>query len=1473
MASKEVKNELKSARESIQNKDYHAALKHCKAVLKLDKANYNAFVFVGVASIEVGKPEQALAAYKKAIEVNSDNILAWQGLSSLHEKEPEIASNEERIEVYKRLMKHYENDDKKKWSDNVLKLIEIYKTLKNVDEALTLLKLLCDADCDKDKGFLCCKTIDLLVENKNDLTAEQSDELINSYRKFLSEGIEPSEETHQYFQNYLNLLLDKMHGNGAFPVREVISEAKRMKAFFEKDEFALNLLARLYLGQTSEVDVEEAEIYEELLQLNPESPFAHFGLGKIKLLEKNFQEVEEVLDKGLQLCGTSSVAWYFMTQAQLFHHKYDKAFQNSNTGILVMKDDRDMSYNHDDVHFNLSFCKAKASSWLGKNGITNAIELLQELNALQPNNPNVSIELGRIFVRKHDLEEARQCFENVCNIIEKDSPKCLTLEGEIYAAQDEFENAEKSFRLAIELQQDVAENHLNLGKLYWKMEGRYRTDRDKCLEHLLKAAKLDSYIPTTFLYLGKYYETVGRGHEALRCYKKSHDLSPLCDETAEALVDAYMSSGQEEQAAELCRKFAVKTGVGRVKWAFLRLGLYHLKNEQFNDAVHCFQNALRVDDLDANTWECLGEAYMSRGSYTPALASFTRATELNPSLLYSHYQIAVVKHLLGLFEEAVAVYKTILSEHCDYVPALKGLGATYISYARSSLEQDFHGRALDYIQNAVNILARGIECDGSLSCVWKLQGDACSLVFNIHETKVRVELPESLRKFLKLEDDSAVTKMELLSLAASCFGQAVRYNSSCASLWQDVGLSYFKMSSIDKDPNERRKLCERSMKALKKALNIEPDNYIIWNTLGLVAASEDVNNPELSQHSFIKSIESQKNATAWTNLGVLYLRYGKADMANKAFNAAQCTDPTYTQAWIGQATIAEMFANIEAMDLYRHSNELGTHVEGYLGYANWVCHTLLPRDQASCMLKGKPFADLSHLPDKLKSVVLIASFGLTKYSDQIKNNPCAYNMHGILMEHQQLYSQAAKFYSCSLELLKSAENVNNDYCNIVRANYARVLRALGKYSESINVYQEISPLSNFHHITGLALSFLMLGDFQQSYQAYEQAFALATSEAQKSHVRAAMGMVRYMSNQLDEAKLDLCESSDLRPSSEQGLLALSALGLITSDITLAAAALAELVKIGQKGDENLISEASFLFASFYALQGSPNAGKIYIVKEIYRRPHSSLLWNCLAKFILRFQTNQLKEAGRCADAAHRLGDRNVEDVSITCAYSAIGSGRDPTCVQQSRISPGLISAQKTVHMRPDCLTNWALLSAAVTEETTYQSTARRKRLCELVTHFGLTEAIEAADRLLTRPDVFERRNINMADENQKWFALHYGYSLYYSGKTDEAIQHCAQALQIWSEDSSFTDRIKLLLVEINCRSFNDGLDNSSCLQDMATVLTLNRQDCYAWQFAGLFHEQHGFIKAAEFCYRNSLELSSREGLDTVLLNTEESSHA
>jgi len=47
-------------------------------VLKLDKTNYNALVFIGVCAKEMDQPDQAQAAYKRAIDADENQLLAWQ---------------------------------------------------------------------------------------------------------------------------------------------------------------------------------------------------------------------------------------------------------------------------------------------------------------------------------------------------------------------------------------------------------------------------------------------------------------------------------------------------------------------------------------------------------------------------------------------------------------------------------------------------------------------------------------------------------------------------------------------------------------------------------------------------------------------------------------------------------------------------------------------------------------------------------------------------------------------------------------------------------------------------------------------------------------------------------------------------------------------------------------------------------------------------------------------------------------------------------------------------------------------------------------------------------------------------------------------------------------------------------------------------------------------------------------------------
>lgn len=47
-------------------------------MLKLEKNNYNAWVFIGLAASELEQPDQSQMAYKKAVELEPEQLLAWQ---------------------------------------------------------------------------------------------------------------------------------------------------------------------------------------------------------------------------------------------------------------------------------------------------------------------------------------------------------------------------------------------------------------------------------------------------------------------------------------------------------------------------------------------------------------------------------------------------------------------------------------------------------------------------------------------------------------------------------------------------------------------------------------------------------------------------------------------------------------------------------------------------------------------------------------------------------------------------------------------------------------------------------------------------------------------------------------------------------------------------------------------------------------------------------------------------------------------------------------------------------------------------------------------------------------------------------------------------------------------------------------------------------------------------------------------------
>ncbi|KAG9316442.1 superkiller protein 3 [Chiua virens] len=99
MSSSFAKTKLKTARDALGKKDHAAARDAALQVLDYEPDNYNAHVFLGLAFLELKEHDKSEQYYRIAIELKPDQILAWQGISQLYDKN-------ERWDAYSETLEH-----------------------------------------------------------------------------------------------------------------------------------------------------------------------------------------------------------------------------------------------------------------------------------------------------------------------------------------------------------------------------------------------------------------------------------------------------------------------------------------------------------------------------------------------------------------------------------------------------------------------------------------------------------------------------------------------------------------------------------------------------------------------------------------------------------------------------------------------------------------------------------------------------------------------------------------------------------------------------------------------------------------------------------------------------------------------------------------------------------------------------------------------------------------------------------------------------------------------------------------------------------------------------------------------------------------------------------------------------------------------------------------------------------------------
>ncbi|KXJ08894.1 Tetratricopeptide repeat protein 37 [Exaiptasia diaphana] len=449
----------------------------------------------------MNQPDQAQAAYKRAIETDDSQLLAWQGLASLYEREADNEDFQANLpEVYRKMIDLYQRNDKDKVKEFSLKLADLF--------------------CQQGKHFEAVKTLEETVKN-----CGNSQENYEVYLKM--EAILQEKESGD-----LKVLM-KEHNYDTSSKQQLIDECKAMSVMFPSAVYPLDVLGKIYLASTPTIssNTEVPDVFETLCSLDPCSDIGKIGLGWDLLVKHNYEDSMLLLQQGytISFCLQQHVVskrdpkrdqsitglegysecptgWLYLSHVHCHFHDYISAEKCLLKGlgsldVIKAKDLRSViSYK---LRLNLGKCLCKQ----GRQQAEKAKELLLDLISFGGDDPEVLTSLGESSLILDDMIDASEYCSKALNI-DKTYHGALALQGRISAKEGLFDDAELRFLEAIELCRDCPLYYFFLGQLYWDMTGEFRTDKEKCLMHLLKAAKLDPNYPPTFLYLGHYYREV-----------------------------------------------------------------------------------------------------------------------------------------------------------------------------------------------------------------------------------------------------------------------------------------------------------------------------------------------------------------------------------------------------------------------------------------------------------------------------------------------------------------------------------------------------------------------------------------------------------------------------------------------------------------------------------------------------------------------------------------------------------------------------------------------------------------------------------------------------------------------------------------------------------------------------------------------------------------------------------------------------
>ncbi|KAJ3128460.1 Superkiller protein 3 [Nowakowskiella sp. JEL0407] len=753
-----MSKELKAIKTAIGNKQFDVAKEKCLGLLE-SVQDYHAYVFLGVAELNLKNYDESEQAYKNAIALNSNDKLAFQGLLKLYEDQ-KYPAEKLLLTLYPLRDFYFKSNDVKKLVETLSKIVSVsgsmsdnlaeidalsayteesawfdmIKSEENVISPLDAWKKMAtlqeSADQEKIKSEIEIRRKRLSAETLDEIKTSveksvvESSQLDHMYLKILS--IERTAEIEEKYLEVLNrkLLYSSDEGRKNQLSREILKVSRLMV-----ESKSRSLLPYQILLDTSDeyADSYDSELLECVCEFFPNTSWGIVTNSSIEMNSKNTIPNVASLLKSIEKESTL-FQYHVSANLCLDVKNYQAALELALTGQTLLKS-VESRYMLELPRVKKSLLSISAASYLGLGGnrnLQNALDLYKQILSIYAPEVSDFKGFGRTLTKLHKYNEAIKSFEKLKSLfpdnLEGDAEIgwIWHLNGDSLKAKSFLEGSIDKMTEMEESSSIIAVHICRLGIVLWNLD-----EKQDAFALWIRSVKFDPQLLTAFTYLGHYYREVeGDRVRAKKCYQRAVSGSTQEHDAAQSLIALNIEEGDTDSALEIAE--AIVSSDDQCAWAWRQLGFIRL-NTSAVTAANCFQRAIRIDSQDALSWEGLADAYFKEGKYMASSKAFGRVVEiaaLTPAkqqlstLIYTHTQLGAIRYKIGLFLEAIDAYDTALGlsyllqfdeelednflDTCQnfsldgfHVVALHGLANVKLTYSQELISAGSFGKAID----------------------------------------------------------------------------------------------------------------------------------------------------------------------------------------------------------------------------------------------------------------------------------------------------------------------------------------------------------------------------------------------------------------------------------------------------------------------------------------------------------------------------------------------------------------------------------------------------------------------------------------------------------------------------------------------------------------------------------------------------------------------------------------------------------